>query len=118
MSTYNLPGKHQVSEDITAFGSIGRQAGNHGSPYLVLLGLAAPEARCKEAHLSNSVLRSARFTAPIVLALGALNAWTAQHRDDNGAVATQLRLCVCAVGLLARTSCNVATAGIERSSRS
>lgn len=64
----------------------------------VQLGLAA-EARPKEAHLSNPALRSARFTAPILLTLGALNAWTAQQRHDYGAFSTALCLCVCAAGL-------------------
>ncbi|MGD3111539.1 winged helix-turn-helix domain-containing protein [Streptomyces sp. YGL11-2] len=31
--------------------------------------------------------------------LGALNAWTAQQRDDYGALSTALCLCVCAAGL-------------------
>ncbi len=64
----------------------------------VLLGLVA-EARLKEAHLSNPALRSTRFTAPILLALGALNAWTAQETGDYGALSTALCLCVCAAGL-------------------
>ncbi|GGS93588.1 hypothetical protein GCM10010254_12000 [Streptomyces chromofuscus] len=57
--------------------------------------------RLKEHHLSNAALRSARFTAPILLALGALNAWTAQERpqEDYGALSTALCLCVCAAGL-------------------
>ncbi|WP_343034447.1 winged helix-turn-helix domain-containing protein [Streptomyces sp. 769] len=47
----------------------------------------------------NPTLRSARFTAPTLLALGALNAWTAQEREDYGAFSTALCLCVCAAGL-------------------
>ncbi|MER0483258.1 winged helix-turn-helix transcriptional regulator [Streptomyces sp. Edi2] len=33
------------------------------------------------------------------MALGALNAWTAQQRDDYGALSTALCLCVSAAGL-------------------
>ncbi|AWN30069.1 hypothetical protein DKG71_31385 [Streptomyces sp. NEAU-S7GS2] len=33
------------------------------------------------------------------MALGALNAWTAQQRDDYGALSTAPCLCVCAAGL-------------------
>jgi hypothetical protein len=53
----------------------------------------------KEIHLSNPAIRSARFTAPVLLALGAMNAWSAQGREDYGALSTALCLCVCAVGL-------------------
>ncbi|WAU03983.1 hypothetical protein [Streptomyces nigrescens] len=33
------------------------------------------------------------------MALGSLNAWTAQQRDDYGALSTALCLCVCVAGL-------------------
>ncbi|WP_327416452.1 MarR family transcriptional regulator [Streptomyces sp. NBC_01233] len=45
------------------------------------------------------LLRSLRFTTPVLFALGALNAVTAQMQDDRGALATALCLCVCAGGL-------------------
>lgn len=83
----------------------------HTSSYSVSL---LPEARCKEAHLSNSARRSARFTAQILLALGALNAWTAQERDDYGLCLRSSASASARLGCSARTSCNVATAGIER----
>jgi len=53
----------------------------------------------KEAHLPKSALRSVRFTAPILVALGAMNAWTAQTKADYAALFTALCLCVCAAGL-------------------
>lgn len=53
----------------------------------------------KEAHLPKASLRSARFSAPILLALGATNAWTAQMTADYAALSTALCLCVCAAGL-------------------
>ncbi|MFG2716876.1 MarR family transcriptional regulator [Streptomyces sp. NPDC048416] len=53
-----------------------------------------------EVHLSNAaVIRSARFTAPALLALGAMNAWAAQQTEDYGSLSTALCLCVCAAGL-------------------
>ncbi|GAO08351.1 hypothetical protein TPA0598_03_08120 [Streptomyces lydicamycinicus] len=51
-----------------------------------------------EARLSGSA-RSARFTSPVLFALGALNAWSGQAAGDYGAVSTGLCLCVCAAGL-------------------
>ncbi|AQY20220.1 hypothetical protein T261_00764 [Streptomyces lydicus] len=51
------------------------------------------------------------------MALGALNARTAQQRDDYGALSTGLCLCVCAAGLIAEDLGNAATAVIERSLR-
>ncbi|WP_409473367.1 winged helix-turn-helix domain-containing protein [Streptomyces sp. HC307] len=53
----------------------------------------------KEAHLPKSTLRSVRFTAPVLLALGAMNAWTAQTTSDYAALSTALCFCVCAAGL-------------------
>ncbi|WP_100246918.1 MarR family transcriptional regulator [Streptomyces viridochromogenes] len=53
----------------------------------------------KEAYLPKSALRSVRFTAPILMALGAMNAWTAQTKTDYAALSTALCLCVCAAGL-------------------
>lgn len=53
----------------------------------------------KEAHLPKAALRSARVTTPILLALGAMNAWTAQTKADYAALSTALCLCVCAAGL-------------------
>jgi hypothetical protein len=53
----------------------------------------------KEAHLPKSALRSARVTAPILLSLGAMNAWGAQQAGDCGSVSTALCLCACAAGL-------------------
>lgn len=50
-------------------------------------------------HLSKTLLRSLRFTAPVLFILGALNAVTAQVQDDRGALATAPCLCVCAGGL-------------------
>lgn len=52
-----------------------------------------------EAHLSNSAIRSARFTAPILMALGTMNAWAVQRTGDYGSLSTALCLCVCAAGL-------------------
>ena len=49
--------------------------------------------------LPKAALRSARFTSPILLALGAMNAWTAQTNADYAALSTALCLCVCAAGL-------------------
>ncbi|QNA77797.1 MarR family transcriptional regulator [Streptomyces sp. So13.3] len=46
------------------------------------------------------MLRSARFTSPILFALGVLNAWSGPKVGDYGAVSTALCLCVCAAGLL------------------
>ncbi|MEU9958588.1 hypothetical protein [Streptomyces sp. NPDC050982] len=60
-----------------------------------------PEARPKEPHLSNGMLRSLHFTAPILFTLGALNAFTAQQRQDHAPLATALCLCICVAGLLA-----------------
>lgn len=53
----------------------------------------------KEALLPKAALRSARVTAPILLALGAMNAWTAQTNADYAELSTALCLCVCAAGL-------------------
>lgn len=83
---------------MRASGATGRQPGRHGIPYPVRLCLAA-EARPKEVHLSNPALRSVRFTAPVLLALGAVNAWTAQETEDYGALSAALCLCVWAAGL-------------------
>ncbi|MFD9818793.1 hypothetical protein [Streptomyces violascens] len=85
MSTYNLPGKHQVS-DIEAGGGDPRPSLSDVVPI-------------KEAHLPKSALRSARITAPILLALDAANAWTPQTAADCAALSTALCLCVCAAGL-------------------
>lgn len=63
------------------------------------------EARSEEDPLSNTFLRSARFTAPVLLGLGALNAWTAQKAEDYGALSTALCLCVCAAGLISEDAC-------------
>ncbi|MFH8290409.1 winged helix-turn-helix domain-containing protein [Streptomyces sp. NPDC018059] len=52
-----------------------------------------------EVSLSNPAIRSARFTAPILLVLGAMNAWAAQRAEDYGSLSTALCLCVCAAGL-------------------
>lgn len=60
---------------------------------------APPSARPPtEVHLSNA-FRSARFTAPVLLVLGAMNAWTAHQTEDYGSLSTALCLCVCAAGL-------------------
>ncbi|MGW9409056.1 winged helix-turn-helix domain-containing protein [Streptomyces diastaticus] len=53
----------------------------------------------KEAHLPKAALRSARVAAPILMALGAMNAWTAQTKADYAALSTALCPCVCAAGL-------------------
>ncbi|MFD7856814.1 MarR family transcriptional regulator [Streptomyces microflavus] len=39
------------------------------------------------------------MTAPILLVLGAMNAWIAQTKADYAALSTALCLCVCAAGL-------------------
>lgn len=72
--------------------------GRHGGPHLVLQD-PTTEPVPQEAHLSNSVIRSVRFTSPVLLALCAANAWTAQRTESYGALSTALCLCVCAAGL-------------------
>lgn len=49
--------------------------------------------------MSASLFRSARFTAPVLFVLGALNAWTAQAQSNLGALSSAICLCVCAAGL-------------------
>ncbi len=81
-----------------------------------LIGLTA-EARLKEENLSNPALRSTRFTAPILLTLGALNAWSATETRNT---VSSPRRCVYASArpdCSARTWCRGATDVIERSSR-
>ncbi|WP_225987333.1 MarR family transcriptional regulator [Streptomyces spectabilis] len=77
----------------------GRTAQPHNSLQLAPLGLPTGQPDPKEVHLSNPAFRSARYTAPILLALGAMNAWTSQRAEDYGAMSTALCLCVCAAGL-------------------
>ncbi|WP_234436793.1 MarR family transcriptional regulator [Streptomyces maremycinicus] len=55
--------------------------------------------RTWEAYLSESAIRSARFTSPALFALGGLNAWVGQTAGDYLAVSTGLCVCVCAAGL-------------------
>ncbi|MEU9240659.1 MarR family transcriptional regulator [Streptomyces sp. NPDC048385] len=50
----------------------------------------------KEVHLPNPAIRSAPFTALILMALSAANAWTAQVTEDYAALSTGFCLCVCA----------------------
>lgn len=52
-------------------------------------------------YLSSNPLCSLQFIAPILFALGTLNAFTAYQSHNHGALATGLCLCVCATGLLA-----------------
>lgn len=52
----------------------------------------------KEAHLLKAVLGSARVTASILPALGAMNVWTPQTKADYAALSTAPCLGVCAVG--------------------
>lgn len=52
-----------------------------------------------ESHLSYAANRSARFTAPALLVLGAMIVWTAQQNEDYGSLSTALCLCLCAAGL-------------------
>ncbi|WP_331447524.1 MarR family transcriptional regulator [Streptomyces xanthochromogenes] len=61
--------------------------------------VSRPNTDPTEVHLSNVVIRSARFTAPILLALGTMNAGAAQRTEDYGCLSTALCLCVCAAGL-------------------
>ncbi|WP_079055858.1 MarR family transcriptional regulator [Streptomyces caeruleatus] len=49
--------------------------------------------------MSDSAIRSARLTSPVLFVLGALNAWSAQAAGDYGAVSTGLCVCVCGAGL-------------------
>ncbi|WP_107436385.1 MarR family transcriptional regulator [Streptomyces hyaluromycini] len=53
-----------------------------------------------EARLSESAVRSARFTSPALFALGGLSAWVGQTAGDYLAVSTGL--CVCAAGLFGK----------------
>ncbi|MEU3188209.1 MarR family transcriptional regulator [Streptomyces sp. NPDC006923] len=53
----------------------------------------------KEAHLPKATLRLARVTVPILLALGAMNAWTAQMKADYAALSNGPVFCVCAADL-------------------
>jgi hypothetical protein len=52
-----------------------------------------------EARLSESAIRSARFTSPVLFALGGLNPWGGQTAGDYLAVSTELCVSVCAAGL-------------------
>lgn len=52
----------------------------------------------KEVHLQIPAMRSAVFTAPTLMALGAANAWTAQVTEDYAALPTALCFFVCAAG--------------------
>ncbi|NEB88907.1 MarR family transcriptional regulator [Streptomyces anulatus] len=52
-----------------------------------------------EVSLSDSVIRSARFTSPVLFALGALSAWSGQAAGDYGSVSAGLCVCACAAGL-------------------
>ncbi|SBT91022.1 hypothetical protein GA0115233_102542 [Streptomyces sp. DI166] len=52
-----------------------------------------------EARLSESAIRCARFTSPVLFALGGLNAWIGRKAGDYPAVSTGLCLSVCAAGL-------------------
>lgn len=70
-----------------------------------------------EANLSKPAVRSAPYTAPILLVLGAMNAWTAQQTEDYGSLSTALCLCVFTPGYLVRTCCNAAIAVTVCSSR-
>ncbi|MFJ8732785.1 winged helix-turn-helix domain-containing protein [Streptomyces bauhiniae] len=53
----------------------------------------------KETRLPKFAIRSPRVTAPILLTLGAINAWLAAVEADYAALSTALCLCVCAAGL-------------------
>jgi hypothetical protein len=52
-----------------------------------------------EARLSESAIRFARFTSPVLFALGGLNAWVGQKAGDYPAVSTGPCASVCAAGL-------------------
>jgi hypothetical protein len=49
--------------------------------------------------LPKPAIRSARVTAPVLLMLSVMDAWTAQAKADYAALSTALRLCVRAAGL-------------------
>lgn len=51
---------------------------------------------------------------PVLLALGALNVWTARQQEDYDALSTALCLRVCAAGLFGEDWCNADTVAIER----
>ncbi|WP_338678263.1 winged helix-turn-helix domain-containing protein [Streptomyces sp. SCSIO 30461] len=52
-----------------------------------------------EVCLSESAIRSARFTSPVLFALGGLNAWAGQTAGDYLAVSAGFCVPVCAAGL-------------------
>ncbi|MEU8954847.1 helix-turn-helix domain-containing protein [Streptomyces sp. NPDC048518] len=52
-----------------------------------------------EVRLPESAIRSARYTSPVLFALGGLNAWVGQAASDYLAVSTGLCVSVCAAGL-------------------
>lgn len=62
-------------------------------------GRCAAMARTWEVDLSESAIRSARFTSPALFALGGMNAWIGQTAGDYLAVSTGLCVCACAAGL-------------------
>lgn len=90
MSTYNLPGEHQVR---------GAHCGRRPTCRPGIPQPSRDTVPSKETHLPKAAFRSARISAPILLALGAMNAWTAQMKADYAALSTALCLCVCAAGL-------------------
>lgn len=88
MSTYNLPGKHQVRDaPSSVVADLLR--------WLPFLSRAMVPNR--EAHLPKAALRSARVTA--LIPLGAMNAWAAQTKADYATLSTALCLYVCAAYL-------------------
>lgn len=54
----------------------------------------------QEGPLSQPLLKTLRYTYPLLFALAALNAAAAAILGDLGGVSTALCLCVCAAGLL------------------
>jgi hypothetical protein len=52
-----------------------------------------------EARLSDSAIRSPRFTSPALFVLGGLNAWIGQTTGAYLAVSTGLCVCACPAGL-------------------
>lgn len=92
MSTYN---DLENTRSVQVSGSPG-QTGRWSvvpSPQPALLG-AMTERNPKEVHLSNPAIRSARFTAPVLLALGAMNAWIAEETGNCRSLSTVVSLCV------------------------
>lgn len=97
MSTYNVPENTRSAKGCGLLAGAGRPASQHPAARAARSRGRAPDPT--EVHLSKPVIRSACFTAPVLLALGAVNAWTAQRTEDYGSLSTALCLCVCAAGL-------------------